>query len=98
MTRNLVLEPILAHLTQILVPKFYFKNLSPSVTRYHGLLSSRKISEKANDIILGKFSDGRTDGQTDESDFIGRCPTNVERPIKYIKHLVLGRSIRLQYQ
>ena len=24
-------------------------------------------------------TDGRTDGQTDESDFIGRCPTNVER-------------------
>ena len=21
-----------------------------------------------------------TDGQTDESDFIGRCPTNVEHP------------------
>ena len=21
-----------------------------------------------------------TDGQTDESDFIGRCPTNVKRP------------------
>ena len=25
-------------------------------------------------------TDGRTDGQTDESDFIGRCPINVERP------------------
>ena len=25
-------------------------------------------------------TDGRTDRQTDESDFIGRCPTNVERP------------------
>ena len=25
--------------------------------------------------------DGRTDEQTDESDFIGRCPSNVERPI-----------------
>ena len=23
-----------------------------------------------------------TDGRTDESDFIGPCPTNVERPIK----------------
>ena len=30
-----------------------------------------------------------TDGQTDENDFIGRCPTNVERPkdIKYAKCL-----------
>ena len=25
-------------------------------------------------------ADRRTDGQTDESNFIGRCPTNVERP------------------
>ena len=25
-----------------------------------------------------------TDGQTDESDFIGRCPTSVERPKIYV--------------
>ena len=25
-------------------------------------------------------TDGRTDGQTDESDFVGRCLTNVKRP------------------
>ena len=25
-------------------------------------------------------TDGHTDGQTDESDFIGRCLTDVERP------------------
>ena len=31
------------------------------------------------------MTDGRTDGQTDESDFIGRCPANVERPIKKLK-------------
>ena len=35
---------------------------------------------KTNDTILRKLSDGRTDGQTDESDFIGRCRTNVKRP------------------
>ena len=51
-----------------------------SVTRYHGQLSSCTISEKTNDPILRKLSDGRTDGQTDESDFTGRGPTNVERP------------------
>ena len=28
---------------------------------------------------MRKLSDGGTHGQTDESDFIGRCPTNVER-------------------
>ena len=47
------------------------------------------ISEKTNDPILRKFSDGRTDkrrhGQA-RSDFIERCPTNVERPtsIRYV--------------
>ena len=28
----------------------------------------------------GQTDGGRTDGKTDESDFIGYCPTNVERP------------------
>ena len=64
---------------------FLDKNLTSYVTRYYGQLSSCTISEKTNDPILKKFSDGRTDGrtdrQTDESDFIGNCPTNVERPI-----------------
>ena len=59
-----------------------------SVTRYHGHLSSCTISGKTDDQWLGEFSDGQTDGgtdgltnrETDESDFIGSCPTNVERP------------------
>ena len=42
------------------------------------------ISEKINDPILRKPSDGQMDGRmvqrTDENDFIGRCPTNVEHP------------------
>ena len=46
-------------------PFFFFKNLASLVTRYHGQLSSRAISEKSNDPILRKFSDGRTDGQMD---------------------------------
>ena len=40
---------------------FFFKNLAPSVTRYYGHLSSCTISEKTNDPILRKLSDGRTD-------------------------------------
>ena len=51
-----------------------------------------KYQKKTNDPILKTFTDGgmdgrtagrmdgHTDGQTDESDFIGRCPTDVERP------------------
>ena len=27
-------------------------------------------------------TDGHTDGQTNESDFIGRCPTDIEHPTK----------------
>ena len=70
-------------------PIFFFKNLTLSVTRNHGQLSSCTISEKTNDPILRKLvMDGqtdrqtkkRTDGQTDESDFIGCCLTNIERP------------------
>ena len=80
MEKNLVSGSILAHFAQIQAAKFFFKNLASSVTRYHGQLSSCTISEKTNDPILRKLSDGRTDGQTDESDLIGRCPTNVERP------------------
>ena len=29
-------------------------------------------------------TDGKTDGQTDESDFIGHCPTNIERPTYFL--------------
>ena len=65
---------------------FFFKNLAPLVTGYHGQLSSCTISENNNDRILRKISDGQTDrqidGQTDESDFMGCCLTNVERPIR----------------
>ena len=60
---------------------FFFKNLDSSITRYHGQLLSCKISEKTNDPILRKFIDGRTDGRTDDSDFIERCPTDVKRSI-----------------
>ena len=65
MTKNLVLGRILDCLAQIRTANFFFKNLTPSVTRFHGQLSSCTISEKINDLILRKFIDGRTDGKTD---------------------------------
>ena len=53
---------------------FFFKNLDLSLTRYHGQLSSCTISEKTDDPILRKFSDGRSDRRTDrrteESGFV----------------------------
>ena len=45
-------------------PNFFFKNLASSVTTYHGQLSCT-ISEKSNDPILRKLSDGQTDTRTD---------------------------------
>ena len=38
-----------------------------------------QYQKKTNDPALRKLSDRRTDGQTDESGFIGRCQSNVER-------------------
>ena len=86
MAKNLVLGLILAHLTHIRAAKiFFFKIWLPQsleiMVSYHHL----QYQKKNNDQILRKPSDGRkdkrTDGQTDESDFIGRCRTNVELPI-----------------
>ena len=45
--------------------QFLFKNLAPSVTRYHDQLSSCTISEKTNNPGLRKRNDGWTDGQTE---------------------------------
>ena len=45
------------------------------MVRYH------HKQKKTNDPILRKLSDGQKNGQTGESNFIGRCPTKVERPI-----------------
>ena len=83
MAKNLVLGQILAHIFQIRSGKFY-KNLASPVSRYQGQLSSCTISEKSNNPILRKFSDGQTDGlkegQTAEREIIGCCPMNVECP------------------
>ena len=66
-------------------PKIWLRqSLDIMVSYHHGQLSSCTISEKTDDPILRKLSDVGTDrqteGQTDESDSIGRRPTNVERP------------------
>ena len=79
--KKLTLNLFLARLAQIWAPKcffvgftfatflgrknFIFKNLALSVTRYNGQLLSCTISEKTNDPILRKFSDGETDRQID---------------------------------
>ena len=59
---------------------FLFKNLASSVTKY-GQKTNDPI--QSNNLMI-KPSDRRTERQTDESDFIERCPNNVERPVAII--------------
>ena len=94
MAKTLISGPILALWPKFGPPKIFLKNLARSVTGYHGQLSLCTISEKTNDPIMKKVSDGRTDRQTDgqtnkkmdESDFIRRCPTNIEHPISNLQN------------
>ena len=63
---------------------FLKKNLTSSVTRYHGQLSSCKILEKTNDSILRKFSDRwmdqqQTDRLRDEQDWFHRMLSDWRR-------------------
>ena len=74
------LVPDFGSFDPIQAANFFLQKSGSSVTRCHGQLSSCTISEKTNDPILRKVSDGQTDGQTNKSDFIGCCPTNVKHP------------------
>ena len=70
-SKKIALGPILA---QIWTARIFFQK-SGFVSRwYHGQLSSCTISEK-------KLIQSWENVVTDESDFIGHCPTNIERPI-----------------
>ena len=92
MVKNLISDPILARLAQIWAPKLLLWVLPALDVRYCRKLSLYTISEKTNDPILRKISDGQmdgwmdgrtdrpTDGQTDQKDFRERCRTNVECP------------------
>ena len=94
MAKNLILGLNQVHWAA----RFFFKNLAPSVTRYYGQLSSCKYQKKliVQTLILRKLSDGRKDRQTyremkrqmnrqtEDRDFTGRCPTDVERPTNQI--------------
>ena len=71
--KKLVLGIILVYLAQIF---FFFKNLAPSVTKYHGHLSSCTISEKSNDPILRKLREGRTDRPTNGPEWFHRTLSN----------------------
>ena len=93
MAKNLVFDPILAHLAKIWDSFFFFKNLALPVTKHFSQLSSCSCTllKKTNDPILGnsvtdtqmdRWPAGQTDrymdGQLVQSDFVGHCPTNIE--------------------
>ena len=46
---------------------------------YHHVQYQKKLMIQSWENLV---TDGQTDRQMDESDFIGRCPTNVERPTR----------------
>ena len=52
------------------------------VVSFHHVQFQKKLMIQSRENLV---TDGRTDGQTDESDFIRRCPTNVEHPTLTIK-------------
>ena len=72
---------------------FCFKNLAPSVTRYHGQLSP--CTEKTYDPILRKLSDGRADRQTDGQKWFHRTLSDYRRASKMKKYNKII-SLRLQ--
>ena len=90
--KKLVLGIILVYLAQIQATKFvsffnffffffFFKNLAPSVTKYHGHLSSCTISEKTNDPILRKLRDRQTNRLSNRPEWFHRTLSdNVEHP------------------
>ena len=93
MAKKLVLGLILAHSTQIRAAKYFFSkswlchSLDVMVSYYHVQYQKKPMIQSWENLV--------TDGQTDKSDFIGRCPTNVERfifirrsiPKKLLKYL-----------
>ena len=75
----------------------FFFNLASPVTIYHGQLKSCTISKSTNDPILRKLSYGRIDGQTDESDLIGRCRLmwSVQNLMALVNHALCSKKIEI---
>ena len=94
MTKKLVSAPILAHMAQILAAKFSFSKIwlrqsLDIMVSYHHVQYQKKLMIQSWENLL-------TDGQTDQSDFIGRCLTNVKRPInKWIKKKKISKNIKV---
>ena len=55
------------------------------------------MSKSTNDPILRKLSDGRTVGQKDESNFIGRCrlTSNIQNWMALVNHVLCSKEIKI---
>ena len=81
---------------QLFVLKIWYLQSLDIIISYHHVQYQKK---QTNNVILRKLSDGqtderadglmdrKTDRQTNESDFIGRCPTNAGRPIYTLRKM-----------
>ena len=59
-----------------------YQSLDIMVSYNHVQYQKKLMIQSWENLVTDGRTDGRTDGQTDESDFIGRCQTNVERPTR----------------
>ena len=80
MRQNLTLDLIYASWAQIRAVNFFKKiwrrQLLDIMVTYHVQYQKKLMIQSWEDLV----TDGGTNGKTDESDFMGRCPTNVRGP------------------
>ena len=60
--------------------KIWLPQLLDVMVSYHHVQYQKKTNDSIFTKLIDGWTDEQTDGQTDKSDFIGRGPTNVERP------------------
>ena len=46
----------------------------------HVQYQKKLMIQSCENLVTDRQTDGKADGQMEESDFIGQCPTNVEQP------------------
>ena len=65
----------------IFFSKIWVRQSLDIMVSYHHVQYQKKLKIQSWEILA---IDWQTDGQTEESDFIGRCSTNIERPTRHI--------------
>ena len=82
--KNLVSGQILAHVVQIQAAKLVWLRQSLFImVIYHHVQYHKKLMIWSLENLV---TDKPTDRQTNECDFIERCPANVQRQIKYFQN------------